>query len=141
MDGWAGTAGGIKNDLAKTSPLRIGAYPSIGCHGKSTYRKVKTHRERHKERSQQVTTCEGRGDDGRATERERERRGATARRGGGRGGRGGGARGGGGAGGGGGGGGGRAAPTPRGQPPTAPTPAAKARRDVTGNVTRLTSHG
>lgn len=26
--GWAGTAGGIKNDLTKTSPLRIGADPS-----------------------------------------------------------------------------------------------------------------
>ena len=68
----------MKNDLAKTSPLRIGAYPALGCHGKSTYRTVKTQRERRKERSQQVTNCEGRGDDGRATERERERRGATA---------------------------------------------------------------
>ena len=28
VDGWAGTAGGIKNDLTKTSPLRIGADPS-----------------------------------------------------------------------------------------------------------------
>jgi hypothetical protein len=26
--GWAGTAGGIKNDLTKTSPLRIGADPA-----------------------------------------------------------------------------------------------------------------